>query len=210
MSSVGTVRRCGPSSRSRPGTIPSRKSSLDRHRATARSSARRSATTSICATSKAARRCCSARPRTTTPSASLGPFIRLFDASLLARRRAQDAMSPASVDGEDGFVLDGDRSMIAEISRGRRTICGRRRSARTTQYPDGVVLYLGTMFAPVKDRGGAGQGLHPQARRHRHHLRAAARRAASTACRLAPINAPPWTYRREPSHARPRARGLLN
>ena len=26
------------------------------------------------------------------------------------------------------------------------------------QYPDGLVLYLGTMFAPVQDRGGEGMG----------------------------------------------------
>jgi len=26
------------------------------------------------------------------------------------------------------------------------------------QYPDGFVLYLGTMFAPIQDRGGKGQG----------------------------------------------------
>ena len=29
---------------------------------------------------------------------------------------------------------------------------------RHHQYPDGFVLYLGTMFAPVKDRGEIGQG----------------------------------------------------
>jgi fumarylacetoacetate (FAA) hydrolase family protein len=29
---------------------------------------------------------------------------------------------------------------------------------RNHQYPDGAVLFLGTMFAPVKDRRGAGQG----------------------------------------------------
>ncbi len=56
----------------------------------ARSSARRSATTSTCATSRAARPCCSARPRTTMPPARIGPFIRLFDDDLHARRRAPD------------------------------------------------------------------------------------------------------------------------
>ncbi|MHC5879646.1 hypothetical protein ACYT69_12035, partial [Streptococcus pyogenes] len=29
---------------------------------------------------------------------------------------------------------------------------------RNHQYPDGAVLFLGTMFAPVKDRRGVGQG----------------------------------------------------
>ncbi len=51
--------------RNRPGTIPSRKWCWW-SRAGAGSSAPRLATTSTCATSRAARRCCSRRPRTTT------------------------------------------------------------------------------------------------------------------------------------------------
>src|SRR5690606_16384891 len=60
------------------------------------------------------------------------------------------------VEGEDGFVLDGESSM-AEISRSPEELVS---SAIGThhQYPEGFVLYLGTMFAPVKDRGEAGKG----------------------------------------------------
>ena len=60
------------------------------------------------------------------------------------------------VEGQDGFVLEGHSSM-SQISRTPESLV-----AATVgdhhQYPDGLVLYLGTMFAPVKDRGGAGKG----------------------------------------------------
>jgi fumarylacetoacetate (FAA) hydrolase family protein len=67
--------------------------------------ARRSATTSTCATSRAAARCCSARPRTTTPAARSAPFIRLFDAQFGIDdvRRCDLALR---VTGPDGFVLE--------------------------------------------------------------------------------------------------------
>ena len=71
-----------------------------------RSWAPRSATTSTCAISKAAARCCSPRPRTTTPPARSGPFMRLFDDDLLARRRAQRPMSGSMCDGADQFALE--------------------------------------------------------------------------------------------------------
>ena len=60
------------------------------------------------------------------------------------------------------------------------------------QYPDGAVLYLGTMFAPTEDRG-AGAGLHPQGRRHRHHPRAA-NSARSTNRMTTADEAPAWTF----------------
>lgn len=66
-----------------------------------------------------------------------------------------------TVTGEDGFTLSG-RSSMAEISRDPADLaaqtCGRHH-----QYPDGVMLYCGTMFAPTQDRDGPGQGFthHP-------------------------------------------------
>ena len=61
-----------------------------------------------------------------------------------------------TVEGMDGFVLKGQSSM-KEISRDpldlvRQTIGGHH------QYPDGFMLYLGTLFAPVEDRDVAGEG----------------------------------------------------
>ncbi|ODT83031.1 MAG: fumarylacetoacetate hydrolase [Pelagibacterium sp. SCN 64-44] len=88
-------------------------------------------------------------------SASLGPFIRLFSGefTLETIKTCEIALR---VEGEDGFVLDGHSSM-AQISRTPESLVAATIGSHH-QYPDGLVLYLGTMFAPVQDRGGAGQG----------------------------------------------------
>jgi len=93
-------------------------------------------------------------------SAAIGPFIRLFDETygLDDTRRAELTLR---VVGEDGFLLEGASSM-AEISRDPADLvaqaCGRHH-----QYPDGFMLYLGTLFAPTQDRDAPGQGFthHP-------------------------------------------------
>ena len=88
-------------------------------------------------------------------SASLGPFVRLFDGdfSLDTIKQAEIALR---VEGTDGFVLEGQSNM-AQISRTPESLVAATLGAHH-QYPDGLVLYLGTMFAPVKDRDGAGKG----------------------------------------------------
>ena len=88
-------------------------------------------------------------------SASLGPFIRLFDAGFSLEDVKRSVIS-LNVTGEDGFVLEGESSM-SQISRPPESIVAAA-IGRHHQYPDGFVIYLGTMFAPVKDRGGAGKG----------------------------------------------------
>lgn len=88
-------------------------------------------------------------------SASLGPFIRLFDDGF-SLDDVKSAVIALKVEGEDGFVLEGASSM-AEISRSPEELVAAAVGAHH-QYPDGFVLYLGTMFAPVKDRGEAGKG----------------------------------------------------
>ncbi|KGJ06355.1 Fumarylacetoacetate (FAA) hydrolase family protein [Paracoccus halophilus] len=88
-------------------------------------------------------------------SAAIGPFIRLFDAGwgLDDVRRAELTLR---VEGRDGFVMDG-RSSMSRISRDPADLvaqaCGRHH-----QYPDGFMLYLGTLFAPTQDRDAPGQG----------------------------------------------------
>lgn len=88
-------------------------------------------------------------------AAAIGPFIRLFDKSFTLDdvRSMQLTMT---VTGTDGFALEG-RSSMSEISRDPADLaaqtCGRHH-----QYPDGFMLYCGTMFAPVADRDGPGQG----------------------------------------------------
>lgn len=88
-------------------------------------------------------------------SASLGPFIRLFDGDFTLDSVKQAEVS-LTVTGEDGFELAGSSSM-SRISRTPEALVAATIGAHH-QYPDGFMLYLGTMFAPVQDRDGAGQG----------------------------------------------------
>ena len=88
-------------------------------------------------------------------SCSIGPFIRLFHGSF-----TMDVLRTVRVSllvrGEDGFEMTGESPMEA-ISRAPENLVAQLRN-RNHQYPDGAVLFLGTMFAPVKDRRGAGLG----------------------------------------------------
>ncbi len=88
-------------------------------------------------------------------SATLGPFIRLFDRhfSLDDVRQAEIRLT---VDGPEGYRLEG-ASAMNRISRDPADLMGAT-IGDDHQYPDGVVLYLGTMFAPVEDRDTKGQG----------------------------------------------------
>jgi fumarylacetoacetate (FAA) hydrolase family protein len=88
-------------------------------------------------------------------SCALGPFIRLFDASF-ALDDVRRATVSLRVEGEDGFVLRGESSM-SEISRDPAELVAQM-MGNVHQYPDGVVLYCGTMFAPTEDRGAKGEG----------------------------------------------------
>lgn len=88
-------------------------------------------------------------------SAALGPFIRLFDDGFtLDTVKSMDIA--LEVKGQDGFVLNGASSM-SQISRSPESLVAAAIGDHH-QYPDGLVLYLGTMFAPVQDRGGEGKG----------------------------------------------------
>jgi fumarylacetoacetate (FAA) hydrolase family protein len=88
-------------------------------------------------------------------SACLGPFIRFFDTSFsLDDVRSMEVQ--LHVTGEDGFVLNGTSNM-AMIARDPEDLAGQMLGAHH-QYPDGAVLYCGTMFAPTQDRGGKGKG----------------------------------------------------
>ena len=60
------------------------------------------------------------------------------------------------VEGEDGFHLEGASSM-SEISRDPADLV-RQTHNRNHQYPDGVALFTGTMFAPIEDRDAKGKG----------------------------------------------------
>lgn len=88
-------------------------------------------------------------------SCAIGPFIRLFDASFSiddVRRCTVNLL----VEGADGFELRGSSSM-AQISRDPLDLVAQTLGAHH-QYPDGIMLFLGTMFAPTQDRGQPGSG----------------------------------------------------
>jgi fumarylacetoacetate (FAA) hydrolase family protein len=88
-------------------------------------------------------------------SCAIGPFVRLFDDAFMLDdvRKCDLAMR---VEGREGFVLEGSSSM-AMISRDPLDLVGQAIGANH-QYPDGFMLFLGTMFAPTLDRLGPGQG----------------------------------------------------
>jgi fumarylacetoacetate (FAA) hydrolase family protein len=88
-------------------------------------------------------------------SCALGPFIRFFDGrfTLDTVRRMEIAVR---VEGPDGFLLDG-RSNMALISRDPADLV-KHMIGPHHRYPDGAVLFLGTVFAPIKDRDAAGKG----------------------------------------------------
>ncbi|XOC81519.1 fumarylacetoacetate hydrolase family protein [Microvirga sp. M2] len=88
-------------------------------------------------------------------SCALGPFLRFFDEtfSLDDVRRTTVTLS---VEGEDGFRLEGSSS-LTKISRDPADLVAQTLGPHH-QYPDGFVLFLGTMFAPTQDRDEPGMG----------------------------------------------------
>ncbi|RAH38415.1 fumarylacetoacetate hydrolase family protein [Halomonas sp. SL1] len=123
-------------------------------------------------------------------SCAIGPFIRLFDErfTLDTVRRARVSLRIEGAD--DGFVLD-DSSDMRQISRDPLDLVHQTLGAHH-QYPDGFVLFLGTMFSPIQDRDGAGQGF-------THHLGDTVTIATPSLGAL--VNRvdrsdrlPPWTY----------------
>ncbi|MGH8855176.1 MAG: fumarylacetoacetate hydrolase family protein [Telluria sp.] len=89
-------------------------------------------------------------------SCAIGPFIRLFDGGFTMDSLRQAEVSLLIEGADDGFVLEG-RSRMREISRDPLDLVAQTRGAHH-QYPDGFMLFLGTMFSPIKDRDAAGAG----------------------------------------------------
>ncbi|HEY7760574.1 MAG TPA: fumarylacetoacetate hydrolase family protein [Burkholderiales bacterium] len=95
------------------------------------------------------------RAKDNNGSCAIGPFIRLLDgkfgADELRRLRIE-----VQVAGNDGFEVKGGYS-LTQISRDPLDLAAQAVN-RNHQYPDGLVLFLGTAFAPTQDRGAAGRG----------------------------------------------------
>lgn len=123
-------------------------------------------------------------------SCSIGPFIRLFDDhfNIDSVRNCQVSLR---IEGEDDdFLLQGESDM-REISRDPLDLVSQTIGDHH-QYPDGFMLFLGTMFSPIQDRDGEGQGF-------THHL--GDRVTIATQALGALVNSvgrsdqlPPWTY----------------
>ncbi len=92
-------------------------------------------------------------------SCALGPFIRLFDASFGLEQVRKETVH-LRVEGADGFELRGINTM-ASISRDPTDLVAQTLAAH--QYPDGFMLFMGTLFAPIEDRDQPGGGF-------THHL----------------------------------------
>jgi len=88
-------------------------------------------------------------------SCALGPFLRLIDETLTLDQLRRTTVS-LRVEGEDGYELSGTSAM-AEISRDITDLVAQTMGANH-QYPDGVLLFTGTLFAPIQDRDQPGQG----------------------------------------------------
>lgn len=91
-------------------------------------------------------------------SCAIGPFIRLFDENFTLDTVRNQTLT-LHVEGEDGFVLHGHSDM-AQISRDPADLVAQTMGPHH-QYPDGIMLFLGTLFAPTQDRdpqGAPGDG----------------------------------------------------
>jgi fumarylacetoacetate (FAA) hydrolase family protein len=95
------------------------------------------------------------RAKDNNASCALGPFIRLLDETFTLDDLRRLVIT-VRVDGPDQFVLE-DSSSMAQISRDVTDLASQTLS-RNHQYPDGFMLFCGTMFAPIKDRDAKGEG----------------------------------------------------
>ncbi|MFC7404206.1 fumarylacetoacetate hydrolase family protein [Georgenia alba] len=88
-------------------------------------------------------------------SAALGPFVRLFEESFPIDD-LRDERIGLRIEGTDGYVLQGENH-VGRLSRSFERLVGAACGAHH-QYPDGFVLYTGTLFAPTQDRDEPGLG----------------------------------------------------
>jgi fumarylacetoacetate (FAA) hydrolase family protein len=95
------------------------------------------------------------RAKDNNASCALGPFIRLFDANFTVDDMRATKLT-IDVEGRDGFHMHGN-SDVATISRDPLDLVTHA-MGKNHQYPDGVMLFLGTQFAPIQDRDEPGRG----------------------------------------------------
>jgi fumarylacetoacetate (FAA) hydrolase family protein len=137
-------------------------------------------------------------------SCAIGPFVRLFDAGFTLDD-VKSAEVHVSISGADQFHTEGTSSM-SRISRTPEQLVAATIGA-THQYPDGLMLFLGTMYVPTADRSSIGGGF-------THHLGDIVRISSPRIGALINVvttseQAPPWTFGVRALMASLAARGLL-
>jgi fumarylacetoacetate (FAA) hydrolase family protein len=137
-------------------------------------------------------------------SCAIGPFIRLFDHGF-ALDDVRSAVVELEILGTDGFRLQG-QSRMSEISRDPEELV--RQAMSEHHYPEGFVLFLGTLFAPTDDRDEPGRGF-------THKVGDEVRISTPKLGTLANVvttsrDAPPWEFGTRALMRNLAARGLLS
>jgi fumarylacetoacetate (FAA) hydrolase family protein len=137
-------------------------------------------------------------------SCAIGPFVRLFDGGFTLDD-VRSAVVELEIAGSDGFRLQG-QSRMSEISRDPEELV--RQAMSEHHYPDGFVLFLGTLFAPTEDRDEPGRGF-------THKIGDEVRISTPRLGTLANIvstsrDAPAWQFGTRALMRNLAARGLLN
>ena len=96
-----------------------------------------------------------AKAKDNNASCAIGPFLRLFDDGF-SLDDVRAATVTITVVGPDGYRLEAGSS-LRQISRDPADLVAQMVN-ENHQYPDGVVLFLGAMYAPIDDRDTPGGG----------------------------------------------------
>jgi fumarylacetoacetate (FAA) hydrolase family protein len=139
-------------------------------------------------------------------SCAIGPFIRLFDAHYDVDAVRNDRVSLLIEGQDDGFVLNGVSNM-SEISRDPLELVAQTYGEHH-QYPDGFMLFLGTMFSPIQDRGTPGSGFTHRAGDRVTIASPTLGKLVNTVQKCTEI--PPWTFGVRKLYASLARRGLPN
>lgn len=130
-----------------------------------------------------------ARAKDNNASCAIGPFVRLFDQTF-DLDDVRGAEVDICIDGADGFQVAGTSS-LASISRDPAALVGAALNA-THQYPDGMMLFLGTTYIPNLDRHGPGSGFSHETG---DRIRISSPRLGSLVNEVTTADeAPPWTF----------------
>jgi fumarylacetoacetate (FAA) hydrolase family protein len=94
------------------------------------------------------------RAKDNNASCSVGPFFRLLDETFTLDAASRITFQ-TTVEGSDGFRIR-HTTRVGEISRNLSDLASQ--AVAFHQYPDGLILFIGTMFTPLEDRDAPGAG----------------------------------------------------